>query len=139
MPARFARLVTWPAMPRIRVTGSATGRKLERALAWDDLVAPADGRQVVSENGAARILDAAGLPVAPGRLATTTDEAVRAAGAIGWPVAIKGISAAVTHRAAAGLVALDVDSPEAVARIDRTFRARAAASASRSTASGSSA
>ena len=102
--------------------------ELERALAWDDLVAPADGRQVISENGAARILDAAGLPVAPGRLATTTDEAVRAAGAIGWPVAIKGISAAVTHRAAAGLVALDVDSPEAVARIDRTFRARAAAS-----------
>ena len=32
------------------------------------------------------------------------------------------------HRAAAGLVALNVDSPEAVARIDRTFRARAAAS-----------
>jgi hypothetical protein len=40
-------------------------------------------------------------------------------------VAIKGISAAITHRAAAGLVALGVDSLEAVARIDRAFRARA--------------
>jgi hypothetical protein len=43
------------------------------------------------------------------------------------PVAVKGISATITHRAAAGLVVLDVESPEAVSRSDRAVRARAAA------------
>jgi acetyltransferase len=99
----------------------------QRAVPWKDLVAPAGDRRVVSEDVAARILEAAGLPVAPGRLATTTDEAVRAAHEVGFPVAIKGISAAITHRAAAGLVALGVDSPDAVARVDRALRARSAA------------
>jgi acetate---CoA ligase (ADP-forming) len=87
---------------------------------------PTADRQVLPEHVAAGVLEAAGLPVARGRLATTSDEAVRAAHEVGFPVAIKGISAAITHRAAAGLVALDVDSPEAVARIDRALRARAA-------------
>ena len=39
--------------------------ELERALSWDDLVAPADGRHVISENGAARILEAAGAARGP--------------------------------------------------------------------------
>lgn len=98
----------------------------QRPLPWSELVRPAAGSRVVSEHVVAGILEAAGLPVAPGQLARTTDEAVRAAHAIGYPVAIKGISAAITHRAAAGLVALGIDSPDAVARIDRAFRARAA-------------
>ena len=58
---------------------------------------------------------------------STTQDAVRAAHEVGLPVAIKAISAAVTHRAAAGLVALGVEAPDAVARIDRALRARAAA------------
>jgi acetyltransferase len=99
----------------------------QRALPWRDLVAPAGDRQVVSEDVTARILDAAALPVAPGRLAITTEDAVEAARQVGFPVALKGISAAVTHRAAAGLVALAVESPDAVARTDRALRARAAA------------
>ncbi len=99
---------------------------LGRAFPWSDLAAPTADRQVLPEPVAARVLEAAGLPVARGRLATAVDEAVRAAHEVGFPVAVKGISAAITHRAAAGLVALDVDSPEAVARIDRALRARAA-------------
>ena len=78
------------------------------------------------EHVVARILEAAGLPVARGRLATTADDAVHAAEEVGFPVAIKAISPAITHRAAAGLVALNVDSPEAVRRTERDFRARAA-------------
>jgi acetyltransferase len=98
-----------------------------RPFPWSDFVPAAAARRVVPEHVAARILEAAGLPVAAGRLAPTTDDAVRAAGEVGFPVAVKGISATITHRAAAGLVALDVDSPEAVARVDRALRARAAA------------
>ena len=98
-----------------------------RAFPWADFVGSARSRQVMSEDVTARILEAVGLPVAPGRLATTADEAVRAAHEVGFPVAVKGIAAAITHRAAAGLVVLDADSPDAVARIDRALRARAAA------------
>jgi len=95
---------------------------------WDDFVTPAmAGGAVVSEDVVARILEAGELPVAQGRLAATTDEAMRVAKDVGFPVAIKAISPAVTHRAAAGLVALNVDSPEAVARTDAAFRTRTAA------------
>jgi acetate---CoA ligase (ADP-forming) len=100
----------------------------EKALpfAWGDVADTAGTRRVVSENLAARVLKLAGLPVAPGRLARTTEETVRAAAEIGYPVAIKAISAAVTHRAAAGLVKLNVEGPDAVARADRALRDRAA-------------
>ncbi|MGH8641771.1 MAG: acetate--CoA ligase family protein [Burkholderiales bacterium] len=93
---------------------------------WKDFV-DGSGKRVVPENGVSRILEAAGLPVARGRIAATTDEAVRAAEKVGFPVALKAISSAVTHRAAAGLVTLNVDTTDAVARCDRALRERAAA------------
>jgi len=46
---------------------------------------------------------------------------------VGFPVAIKAISADVTHRAAAGLVALGVDTEDSVRRTFATFRDRATA------------
>lgn len=97
------------------------------AFRWSDFVdSGAEGR-VVPENVVARILEAAGLPVARGRFATTTEEAARAADEIGYPVAIKGISPAITHRAAAGLIALNVDTADSAAKADRAIRTRAAA------------
>ncbi len=95
------------------------------AFAWGDFVA-GSGKQVVSEDVASAILAAAGLPVAEGRIAASAEAAVAAAAAVGFPVAIKGISAQVTHRAAAGLVALGIDSPEAARKTFETFTARAA-------------
>jgi acetyltransferase len=93
---------------------------------WAGAVPDAAAGRVVSEHECHRILAAAGLKVAPGRLAATSAEAVAAAA--GWlPVALKGISAAVTHRAAAGLLALDLRSAEEVAAADRLLRDRAAA------------
>ncbi len=98
------------------------------AFRWNDHVTPAMAvTGVVTEDVVARILEEAGLPVARGRIATTTDEAMRVAQDVGFPVAIKAISPTITHRGAAGLVALNVDTPEAVARTDAAFRARAAA------------
>jgi succinyl-CoA synthetase beta subunit len=73
----------------------------------------------------AAILKAAGLPVAEGALARTPGQAEDAAGRIGFPLAVKGIAQSITHRAAAGLLALDVESARAVATFDARFRARA--------------
>jgi acetate---CoA ligase (ADP-forming) len=77
---------------------------------WSSHVgAPAPG-QVVSEHACHRILAAAGLPVAKGRFAGSESEALRAARNLGFPLAVKGIAASITHRAKMGLVALDLRS-----------------------------
>jgi succinyl-CoA synthetase beta subunit len=82
---------------------------------------------VVSEHACHRILAQAGLPVAQGVLAGSEDEAVEAARKIGARVVMKGISAAVTHRAAAGLVALGLTSEADVRESWRRLTSRAAA------------
>jgi acyl-CoA synthetase (NDP forming) len=91
-----------------------------RPIDWSKHVA--HGAGVVTEDRVAALLDDAGLPVARGQLATTSDGARAAAHALGYPVAMKGISAAVTHRAAAGWLALglrdDADVAEAWRRLD---------------------
>ncbi len=84
------------------------------AFDWSAFVHDPAPRTVVSEHETHRILAAAGLPVAAGRLAHSPESAVQAAAAVGYPVALKGISSAVTHRAAAGLLALHLTSTEAV-------------------------
>jgi hypothetical protein len=63
---------------------------------------------VISEDACHRILRAAGLRVAEGRLARSEKEAAEAGSAVQFPVAMKGISSDVTHRAAAGLLELDL-------------------------------
>ena len=97
------------------------------AFQWGDFVSEATTGGVVSENVVARILEAADLPVARGRIAANAEDAVRAAVEVGFPVAMKGISTAITHRAAVGLVALGLDSAEAVTRTSEVFQQRAVA------------
>src|SRR5262249_5723299 len=95
-------------------------------LPWHEFVPPADATQVITEDVVARILERANLPVARGRLARTADEAVRIADEVGYKVAMKAISPSITHRAAAGLVALNLDNAEGVARTFDAFQSRAA-------------
>lgn len=95
-------------------------------LDWERLLPDARAGLVVAEHGAYRLLSAAGLPVAASRLVEDADQAVAAAGDLGWPVAMKVMSATVTHKFAAGLVRLGVDSPEAAARAMDELTARAA-------------
>jgi acetyltransferase len=75
--------------------------------------APVAG-QVINEDACHRLLADAGLPVARARLARDEDDAVRAAHEAGLPVAMKGISSSITHRAAAGLLALDLRTDDEV-------------------------
>jgi acyl-CoA synthetase (NDP forming) len=91
--------------------------------AW--LPAPCSG-EVVSEDRCHALLARAGIPVASGGLANSEDEAVRIAAELGAPAAMKGISAQVTHRAAAGLVALGLSSEADVRKAWNAIQNRAA-------------
>jgi acetyltransferase len=85
---------------------------------------PAPGT-VVGEHACHRILAAAGLPVPAGQLAATIDEALATARTVGFPIALKGIAPSVTHRAAAGLLALDLSSEPELQDGYRRLAARA--------------
>jgi hypothetical protein len=85
-------------------------------LEWPGFAGGCRGPQVIPEHLCHEIMRAAGLPVAAGGLACNEEEAIRLALAAGFPVAMKGISPAVTHRAAAGLVLLYVQDAEGVQR-----------------------
>jgi acetyltransferase len=102
------------------------GRVGLTAFDWSAFVAAGDIDAVVTEDRCHRILEAAGLPVAAGKLATDEASALRIAGTIGLPVVLKGISSEVTHRAKAGLLAVDLRSEEEILSAFRRFAARAA-------------
>jgi acetyl-CoA synthetase (ADP-forming) len=60
----------------------------------------------LTEVEAKRLLAAWGVPVASEQLATTADDAVRAAEAIGYPVALKAVSRRLVHKSDVGGVRL---------------------------------
>jgi succinyl-CoA synthetase beta subunit len=80
---------------------------------------------VVSEDRCHALLRKAGLAVAPGELAADEASALRIAHRIGLPVVMKGIAAQVTHRAAAGLLAVDLRTEQDVVEAFRRLQARA--------------
>lgn len=109
-----------------RLIGSADDVRAElppERAAWPSVQGPA----VFFEPECHAAMAAAGLGVAPGRLASTEGALRDAVAAVGLPVAMKGISPAVLHRDAAGLVALDVRSEAQALEVRRTMLARAAA------------
>jgi len=98
-----------------------------RSFDWSAFVPQSLPGTVASEDVCHRMLAAAGLSVAEGRLAMSEDDAIEAACTVGFPVALKGISPVVTHKAAAGLVTLDLRCEQEVREAYRriTFHARA--------------
>ena len=69
------------------------------------------------------VLDAAGLTTAEGRVATTADEAVEAAEAIGYPVAVKLTSSTIVHKTELGMVRLDLETADEVRTAFREIEA----------------
>ena len=67
-----------------------------------------------SEARARSLLEGADIPVVPGRLVTSANEAVAVARELGMPVVLKIQSADVPHKSDVGGVALNVNSEEAV-------------------------
>jgi acyl-CoA synthetase (NDP forming) len=76
-----------------------------RALVADALAANADGAWRDAETAAA-VLGCFGVPVAPVRVVTNADDAVRAADTVGYPVVLKAAGADLVHKSDVGGVAL---------------------------------
>lgn len=70
------------------------------------------------------VLMAFGLPVPPGGVATTADEAVEMASSIGFPVAVKLASVKIVHKTEMGGVHLNLRNEEEVRRAFESIRSR---------------
>jgi len=113
---RFAAALARP--PRANKVGLPT-------FDWDAHVTRPTAGTVISEHQCHALLAAAGLPVAAGQLAEDEDGIARAAEAVGFPVALKGISPEAPHRAAAGLLELDIRTEAEARDAYRTIAAHA--------------
>ena len=90
--------------------------------------AQAQGRTLLNEVEAKTILAEAGVPVTPTKLATSPDEAVTVAAEMGYPVALKIVSEAITHKSDIGGVELNLADEAAVrSAFDRIVAAAEAA------------
>jgi acyl-CoA synthetase (NDP forming) len=96
------------------------------AFDWPAFVPLQETQAVIPEHTCHRILAAAGLAVAAGEFVKDEANAVRAADAIGLPVVLKGVTPQITHRAKAGLIAVDLRSEAEVRAAFRHLGARAA-------------
>lgn len=70
---------------------------------------------VIPEYRAKAYLGPLGIPFPAGRLVETMQQAIEAADALGYPVALKAQSAALSHKSDAGGVVLRLKGPEALA------------------------
>src|SRR3972149_6419479 len=66
------------------------------------------GRTILSEVEAKQLLGKAGIPVVEARLATSKKEAIAHAKALGYPAALKVVSAQITHKSDVGGVKLNL-------------------------------
>jgi acyl-CoA synthetase (NDP forming) len=69
-----------------------------------------------SEEAARQLLDAAGIPVVPGRLVSSAEEAVKSAAEFGAPVVLKVVSPQILHKSDIGGVRLNVPADEQAIR-----------------------
>jgi acetate---CoA ligase (ADP-forming) len=100
-----------------RVAGAA------RAVARADAPArAAAGDGWVDEIDAKELLRSAGLPVPPGVVVASEEECGRAVEALGAPVAIKAVAAALRHKTDVAALRLDVESPAAARAAYRELR-----------------
>ncbi len=125
-PARGVRALSRLVRYRSDLSRPPHADRLELpAFDWSVFVPGPGPRTVVPEPQCHRLLAAGGLPVAAGQVVSSEAKAVRAAATVGLPVALKCVSTAVTHRAAAGLVAVDLRTAEEVAGAYRRLEDRA--------------
>ncbi len=73
---------------------------------------------------ALRLIAAAGVPVAPWRVVHSTEDAVVAAGELGYPVVLKAIGPDLVHKTEAGAVRLGLANGAAVRAAARELRRR---------------
>jgi acetyltransferase len=97
----------------------AGGRRVvERALL--------DGRALLDEQEAKSLLGAFGIPTTRTLMARTSDEAVRLARDLGYPVVLKVVAEGITHKSEVGGVLLSLAADDDVRHGFETIRARVA-------------
>lgn len=90
--------------------------------------ARAAGRALLNEVESKQLLEGAGIPTTSARLATSREEAVQVANAIGYPVVLKVMSEEITHKSDVGGVQLNLTDADAVgAAYDRIMASAKAA------------
>ena len=81
----------------------------------------ASGRTILTEVESKRLLAAYGIPTVPTQVATSEDEAVRLADAMGYPAVVKIYSETITHKTDVGGVQLNLRDADAVRRAYQTI------------------
>jgi len=119
-PSRAIEIIS--AMAKIRESFDRADNAAPAALPENAILPP---NKVVGEYEAARILASAGLPMAPGLIATSGDDAVAAAVDMGFPVVMKVASADIQHKSDIGGVKLNLADGEAVRAAFDTIMANA--------------
>jgi len=76
-----------------------------------------NGQKTLSEYESRLVIESAGVFVSAAELAKTREEAIEAAERMGFPVVLKGCSAELAHKTEAGMVVLNINSSEQVARV----------------------
>lgn len=94
--------------PTLPERSAAAARIISKALE--------NGQQALDEFQAKHILSLYGIRITRESLAMTADEAVQAAGEIGYPVALKACSWEIMHKTGKGLIALNLKKEEEVRR-----------------------
>src|SRR5262249_12576408 len=122
---KLADYAQWRARPLGRIPDFAdTDFPRARALIADVLARVGPCR--LSAGQTRRCLLAALLPLAPGGVARTADEAVTLAAQVGFPVAVKLVSRQVIHKTEAGGVHLNVRDEAGVRRAFAAMKDRLA-------------
>jgi len=85
------------------------------------------GRLRLDEAEALSVLEAYGIPTVPHRVAATVEEAVAAAGALGWPAVLKVLSADLPAKTELGGVALGLRDADGLREAAAAIAARVAA------------
>ncbi len=89
------------------------------------------GRSLLTEYESKELLSAYGIPTVPSKIARSVEEAVAAAGEIGYPVVLKLHSETITHKTDVGGVQLNLKTPDAVRTAYQTIEQSVAEKASK--------
>ncbi|HEY3683653.1 MAG TPA: acetate--CoA ligase family protein [Streptosporangiaceae bacterium] len=120
---RYAEMRGRPIDPPAGAAPEGASRTARELIA----AARAEGHLRLDEVAGKRLLAAYGIPAVEERAVDTPEEAVAAAGELGFPVAVKALSPALAHKTELGCVRLGLGDADAVAAGAREVLAAASA------------
>ncbi len=125
MPHCFAALAAWHWRAKKRASGAPTTPATpEKVLAQAKRLILAAKGQTLTEREAKQVLALYGVPVVGEHLAQSVDEAMNAAGSLGYPVVLKVESPDLPHKTEAGVVRLNIHSADEVRAAHQTIMAK---------------